>query len=108
MEEGDTARFVVTLSPASDQTVTVRYKTADGTADEGTDYRGVSRTLTFVPDDTEQTILVWSHEDDVDEPDRNVYGGAEQPDRRDPGGRECDGHDHRVRRVCAAAQAFHC
>ena len=56
VEEGDTARFVVTLSPASDQTLTVRYRTEDGTADEGTDYRAVSRTLTFVPGDTEQTI----------------------------------------------------
>ena len=79
VEEGDTARFVVTLSPASDQTVTVRYKTADGTADEGTDYRGVSRTLTFVPDDTEQTILVWSHEDDVDEPDETFTAELSNP-----------------------------
>ena len=79
MEEGDTARFVVTLSPASDQTVTVRYKTADGTADEGTDYRGVSRTLTFVPDDTEQTILVWSHEDDVDDPNETFTAELSNP-----------------------------
>ena len=79
VEEGDTARFVVTLSPASDQTVTVRYKTADGTADEGTDYRGVSRTLTFVPDDTEQTILVWSHEDDVDDPNETFTAELSNP-----------------------------
>ena len=79
MEEGDTARFVVTLSPASDQTVTVRYKTADGTADEGTDYRGVSRTLTFVPGDTEQTILVWTHEDDVDDPDETFTAELSNP-----------------------------
>ena len=79
VEEGDTARFVVTLSPASDQTVTVRYKTADGTADEGTDYRGVSRTLTFVPGDTEQTILVWTHEDDVDEPDETFTAELSNP-----------------------------
>ena len=79
VEEGDTARFVVTLSPASDQTVTVRYKTADGTADEGTDYRGVSRTLTFVPGDTEQTILVWTHEDDVDDPNETFTAELSNP-----------------------------
>ena len=69
VEEGDTARFVVTLSPASDQTVTVRYKTADGTADEGTDYRGVSRTLTFAPGNTRQSIAVPTRDDALDEPD---------------------------------------
>ena len=68
VEEGDYARFLVTLSPARDQRVTVRYRTEEGTADEGTDYRGVSRTLTFVPGDTQQSILVWTHEDDIDEP----------------------------------------
>ena len=72
VEEGDTARFVVTLSPASDQTVTVRYKTADGTADEGTDYRGVSRTLTFAPGNTRQSIAVPTRDDALDEPQRDV------------------------------------
>ena len=79
MEEGDTARFVVTLSPASDQTLTVRYRTEDGTADEGTDYRAVSRTLTFVPGDTEQTILVWTHEDDVDDPNETFTAELSNP-----------------------------
>ena len=79
VEEGDTARFVVTLSPASDQTLTVRYRTEDGTADEGTDYRGVSRTLTFVPGDTEQTILVWTHEDDVDDPNETFTAELSNP-----------------------------
>ena len=79
VEEGDTARFVVTLSPASDQTLTVRYRTEDGTADEGTDYRAVSRTLTFVPGDTEQTILVWTHEDDVDDPNETFTAELSNP-----------------------------
>ena len=79
MEEADTARFVVTLSLASDQTVTVKYQTKDGTADEGTDYRGVSRTLTFVPGDTERTILVWTHADDLDEPNETFLVELSNP-----------------------------
>ena len=79
VEEGDTARFVVTLSPASDQTVTVRYKTADGTADEGTDYRGVSRTLTFAPGNTRQSIAVSTRDDALDEPDETFLVTLSNP-----------------------------
>ena len=69
VEEGNFARFMVTLSPASDRTVTVRYRTKDGTAREGSDYRGVSRTLVFLPGDTVHSVLVWANEDGLDEPD---------------------------------------
>ena len=79
VEEGDTARFVVTLSPASDQTVTVRYKTADGTADEGTDYRWVSRTLTFAPGNTRQSIAVPTRDDALDEPDETFLVTLRNP-----------------------------
>ena len=52
------AQLTVTLAPASTQTVTVAYATADGTALAGTDYNAVSGTLTFEPGQTTQTISV--------------------------------------------------
>ena len=47
--EGGTARFTVTLSPVSEQTVTVDYRTASGTATAGLDFDAASGTLTFGP-----------------------------------------------------------
>lgn len=52
------ATFMVTLSAASGQTVTVDYATADGTAIAGVDYTAVSGTLTFAPGVATQTISV--------------------------------------------------
>ena len=69
VEEGETARFAVRLSPASHQTVTVSYGTAGGTATEGTDYSRAAGTLTFAPGDTEKTVLVPTREDTLDEAD---------------------------------------
>ncbi len=44
------ASFTVTLSPASTQTVTVKYATANGTATAGSDYTAKAlTTLTFAP-----------------------------------------------------------
>ena len=59
--------FVVGLSIASSQTVTVEYATVDGTATAGTDYRETSGTLTFSAETTEQTIRVPIIDDDLDE-----------------------------------------
>ena len=57
--EGNTARFDVTLSPASARTVMVSYATANGTAVAGTDYTALTnRTLTFSAGDLSETILV--------------------------------------------------
>lgn len=59
--EGDatsTFTFKVNLSRASDQTVTVDYATANGTAATGTDYVAKSGTLTFKPQTTEGSIEV--------------------------------------------------
>jgi probable HAF family extracellular repeat protein len=60
--EGNTgtvaATFAVTLSEASDQTVTVHYTTVDGSAAAGSDYQTKSDTLTFAPGETTQTITV--------------------------------------------------
>jgi hypothetical protein len=50
--------FVVTLSPAAGQTVSVNYSTADGTAHAGSDYTATSGTLTFAPGTTTTTIFV--------------------------------------------------
>ena len=48
--EGDTARFTVTLSQASQVPVTVQVQTADGTADSRNDYNALqTTTLTFSP-----------------------------------------------------------
>ena len=67
--EGEPARFSVTLRPASEQTVTVSYRTAGGTAAAGLDFDTVSGTLTFAPRTTRQVIAVQTREDEIDEPD---------------------------------------
>lgn len=53
-----TAVFTVTLSAASNKTITVYYTTADGTAIHNVDYKAASGTLTFVPYSTTATIDV--------------------------------------------------
>jgi aryl-phospho-beta-D-glucosidase BglC (GH1 family) len=53
-----TAVFIVTLSQASTQSVTVQYATADRTALQSRDYIATSGTLTFAPGQTSQTISV--------------------------------------------------
>ncbi|MES2682807.1 MAG: Calx-beta domain-containing protein [Pseudomonadota bacterium] len=50
--------FVVSLSAASSQTVTVAFATADGTATAGGDYTASSGTLSFAPGETSKTVLV--------------------------------------------------
>jgi hypothetical protein len=52
------AVFTVSLSAASEETTTVNYATADGTALAGTDYQSASGTLTFAPGQTSQTVTV--------------------------------------------------
>ena len=72
--EGDSATmtnadFTVILTTASDQTVSVDYRTEDGTAMAGTDYLATSGTLTFPPGTTSQTITVQVNGDNMDELD---------------------------------------
>jgi uncharacterized delta-60 repeat protein len=50
--------FTVTLSASSNQTVTVNFATADGTAVAPTDYTAANGTLTFTPGDTQKTVTV--------------------------------------------------
>lgn len=52
------ANFVVTLSAASTQTVTINYATKDVTAVGGVDYETMSGTLTFAPGELTKTIAV--------------------------------------------------
>ena len=64
VDEGDTAQFVVTLTPASGKQVTVSYATADGTAKASEDYTAASSTtLTFAPDETTKTVSVATTKD---------------------------------------------
>jgi subtilisin-like proprotein convertase family protein/streptogramin lyase len=53
-----THTVTVNLSAASQQTVTVDYTTADGTATGGADYRSASGTLTFAPGETSKKIIL--------------------------------------------------
>ena len=62
IREGDgeavEAVFTVSLSAIKDETVTVLYETADGTAKAGVDYEAVGGMLTFEPGETEKTVAV--------------------------------------------------
>jgi hypothetical protein len=53
-----TMMFPVTLSAASDQTVTVGYATSDGTAKAGSDYGAASGIVSFAPGQTSTSIGV--------------------------------------------------
>jgi uncharacterized repeat protein (TIGR01451 family) len=50
--------FTARLAPASGQTVTVNYATADDTATSGNDYVGRSGTIFFAPGQTNQTVTI--------------------------------------------------
>ena len=63
------ANFVVTLSAASSQSITVQYATADGTALQPADYLAASGTLNFSAGDTSKTITVKVAGDYLDELD---------------------------------------
>ncbi len=52
------AGFTVSLTPASSQTVTVHYATADGTATQPSDYTATSGDLTFAPGETSKPVNV--------------------------------------------------
>ncbi|MEB3190360.1 MAG: glycosyl hydrolase family 18 protein [Snowella sp.] len=50
--------YTITLSAASQQSVSVNYATGNGTAIAGTDYTALSGTLTFAPGETSKTIKI--------------------------------------------------
>ena len=64
-EDDSTIDFVVTLNPASDESVTVDYATANGSASAGDDYTAKSGSLTFNAGDTTKTIQVSIIDDTV-------------------------------------------
>ena len=71
-EEGDALEFVVTLSPAASETVTVTYATSVESGDTATsddDFEAASATLTFAANETRKTIRVITLEDTVFEED---------------------------------------
>ena len=68
-ENVGTMVFTVSLSVPSSDVVTVAYATQGGTAIEGTDYTGMTGTLTFAANDTEETIEVPITQDALDEED---------------------------------------
>ncbi len=77
--EGVTARFPVTLSAATDEAVTVAFATADGTADDASDYTAAAGTLTFDPGTTRLTIEVVTLEDGAEEPEEGFTVALSDP-----------------------------
>jgi len=73
------ATFTVTLSPASSQTVTVNYATANGTATAGSDYVAQSGTLTFTAGQTTKTISVTVNGDTTVEPNETFVVNLMSP-----------------------------
>ncbi|NOU40966.1 MAG: retention module-containing protein [Methylotenera sp.] len=78
-EAAGTATFIVTLSAASGQTVTVGYNTSNGTATAGSDYTGVAGTVTFTPGQITQTITVPITNDTLRETSETFYVNLVSP-----------------------------
>jgi Calx-beta domain len=74
-----TFSFIVSLSEASSQPVTVNYATAGGTAGVGSDYQSVSGTVTFAPGETYKTISVLVNGDRLLEADETFFVNLTSP-----------------------------
>jgi len=81
--EGDAgttdAVFTVSLSPASDQPVSVDFATADNTATAGADYQSNSGSLSFPAGTTSQNITVQVNGDTADESDETFWVNLSNP-----------------------------
>src|SRR5262249_5169857 len=66
-ESAGFADFIITLSAASGQAVTVVATTSPGTASAGSDYLSTTQTITFAPGVTSKTFSVPVLEDTLDE-----------------------------------------
>ena len=81
--EGDsgeaTATFTVTLSPGSDQTVTVDFATADETATAPSDYQPSAGVLVFDPAQTTQSVSVTVNGDTLNEADETYFVDLSNP-----------------------------
>jgi hypothetical protein len=73
------AVFTVTLNPASNITVWVNFKTADGTAVSGGDYYATSQTIAFAPGQTHHTVTVPLVVHSKDGPTKNFFGQISAP-----------------------------
>ncbi len=65
--------FTVSLSAASDSTVTVRYATENGSAAAGSDYKAASGTLSFAPGERTKTVRIAITGDTAKEYDEYFY-----------------------------------
>ncbi|MCC7265239.1 MAG: hypothetical protein IT369_22255 [Candidatus Latescibacteria bacterium] len=74
-----TLSFTVTLSAASEQTVTVSYATANGTATAGSDYVAASGALSFAPGETSKTVAVTINGDLTSEPNETFTLNLSNP-----------------------------
>jgi hypothetical protein len=73
------ASFIVTLSAASSQPVTVAYATANGTAAAGSDYQAAFGTLTIPAGQTSGTIIVLMNGDRVAEANETFIVNLSSP-----------------------------
>ncbi len=81
--EGDNgttnAVFTVGLSAVSDQTVTVNFATADGTAVAGSDYVSTNGLISFAPGTTNQTVTVRVNGDLLNEANETFFVNLSNP-----------------------------
>ncbi len=76
------ADFIVTLSPASGQTVTVTYTSSGGSANPVLDYIKPEGTLNFAPGETSKVIPLQIVGDTVTEPDESFIVNILERDQR--------------------------
>ncbi len=83
LNEGDsgtsTLTFTVTLSAASNLTVTANFATADNTANAGVDYQATTVALTFNPGDTTKMVSVTIVGDVTNEADETFFVNISSP-----------------------------
>ena len=72
-EPDQVAHVPVRLSSEMDNTITVDYATADGTAHEGDDYVAAAGTLTFAPHERLKYVDVTINDDGAGEPDETFF-----------------------------------
>ena len=78
-ENGVVRTTTVTLSAASEKTITVDYATADGTATAANDYISATGTLSFAPNETSKTVDFTIVQDSLDEVDETFNIGLSNP-----------------------------
>ena len=101
VDEGDIGTtdmtFTVSLSAPSDQTVTVDYATANGTATQPADYTQAAARSRSPPARRRKTVTVTVKGDTLDENDETFTVGLSNPVERDDRRRQRRRDDHRRR-----------